>query len=102
MKIIHTYKINKRAMNSQVTNYESKDNTMNIEKLSKLNDNSNEYVKVYSKSSKLKYRGVYEKLQMIQSTNPKFKLIVEILISQQETIKNLEERIKYIEKEKVE
>ena len=34
---------------------------------------------------------------MLQSTNPKFELIVKILLSQEETIKKLEERISRLE-----
>ena len=72
-------------------------NQENITKLKNLNDRSNIYLKTNAISSKFKYKGVYEKVQMLHSTNPKFELIVKILLTQEETIKKLEERISHLE-----
>ena len=73
-------------------------NQESITKLKNLNDMSAEYLKTHAKSSKFKYeKGVYEQVSMLQSTNPKFELIVKILLSQEETIKKLEERISHLE-----
>lgn len=69
-----------------------------IYKLKILNDRSNDYIKTHAKSSKFKYKGVYEKLQMIYSTNPKFELIVEILLNQEQIIQTLQEKINHLEK----
>lgn len=72
-------------------------NQESITKLKNLNDMSIEYLKTHAKSSKFKYRGVYEQVSMLHSTNPKFELIVKILLSQEDTIKKLEERISHLE-----
>jgi len=72
-------------------------NQESITKLKNLNDMSTEYLKTHVKSSKFKYKGVYEQVSMLHSTNPKFELIVKILLSQEETIKKLEERISHLE-----
>jgi hypothetical protein len=72
-------------------------NQESITKLKNLNDMSIEYLKTHAKNSKFKYKGVYEQVSMLHSTNPKFELIVKILLSQEETIKKLEERISHLE-----
>ena len=71
-------------------------NQENITELKNLNDISNEYLKTHQ--SKFKYKGVYEKVQMIHSTNPKFELIVKILLTQEETIKKLKQKLDELER----
>lgn len=56
---------------------------------------SDNYLKTSVK--KTKYRGVSEQRCMIFETNPKFKLLYELLLIQQQQIKELEFKLKNIQ-----
>ena len=65
-----------------------------LTKLKSLIDSSDNYIK--NSGKKTKYRGVYEQRTMIFDTNPKFKLLYELLLIQQQQIKELEFKLKNI------
>lgn len=66
-----------------------------LTELKSLIDLSDNYLKTSVK--KTKYRGVSEQRCMIFETNPKFKLLYELLLIQQQQIKELEFKLKNIQ-----
>lgn len=79
----------------EINNEKERINDIKINGLTKLKsliDLSDDYIK--NSGKKTKYRGVIEKRSMILDTNPKFKLLYELLLIQQQQIKELEFKLK--------
>lgn len=84
----------------EINNEKERINDIKINGLTKLKsliDSSDNYIK--NSGKKTKYRGVYEQRSMIFDTNPKFKLLYELLLIQQQEIKELEFKLKNIPKQ---
>lgn len=76
-------------------------NNLKINGYSKLKDfniDADKYIK--STGSKTQFKGVYELRQTIFHTTPRFELIYDLFLIQQEKINFLEERIKQLENSK--